>query len=266
MNAVKFTPAGGQVQIRLQCLDSQAQLVVSDTGQGIAPEILPHVFERFRQADSSSTRTHGGLGLGLALVKHLVELHGGTVVAQSAGVGQGATFIVTLPIAPANAPAASVGRMPPSAPPLEALSGVVRLDGLRVLVADDDSDALALAEAILTGAGADVRTCVSASGALDLLRQWRADVLVSDIEMPGEDEYSLIRKLRALAADEGGETPAVALTAYGRPQDRLRSLAGGFNMHVPKPVDPGELTAIIAGVASQPERPRFTAYSNGEQV
>jgi signal transduction histidine kinase/ActR/RegA family two-component response regulator len=265
MNAVKFTPAGGQVQIRFQCLDSQAQLVVSDTGQGIAPEILPHVFERFRQADSSSTRTHGGLGLGLALVKHLVELHGGTVVAQSAGVGQGATFIVTLPIAPANAPAASVGRMPPSAPPLEALSGVVRLDGLRVLVADDDSDALALAEAILTGA-ADVRTCVSASGALDLLRQWRADVLVSDIEMPGEDEYSLIRKLRALAADEGGETPAVALTAYGRPQDRLRSLAGGFNMHVPKPVDPGELTAIIAGVASQPERPRFTAYSNGEQV
>jgi signal transduction histidine kinase/ActR/RegA family two-component response regulator len=257
MNAVKFTPNGGEVQLQLQCASSRLQIVVTDTGQGIAPEILPHVFERFRQADSSSTRTHGGLGLGLALVKQLVELHGGTVIAHSAGQGQGATFIVTLPIGLAPAPAESVLRVPSSAPAaVETLSGVVRLDGLHILVADDDGDALALAEAILTGAGAEVRTCVSASAALDVLRQWRPDVLVSDIEMPGEDGYSLIRRVRGLPPDEGGETPAIALTAYGRPQDRLRSLAGGFNMHVPKPVDPGELTAIIASVAGQPERPR----------
>jgi CheY-like chemotaxis protein len=165
--------------------------------------------------------------------------------------------IVTLPIGLAPAPAESVLRVPSSAPAaVETLAGVVRLDGLHILIADDDGDALALAEAILTGAGAEVRTCVSASAALDVLRQWRPDVLVSDIEMPGEDGYSLIRRVRGLPPDEGGETPAIALTAYGRPQDRLRSLAGGFNMHEPKPVDPGELTAIIASVAGQPERPR----------
>jgi hypothetical protein len=190
MNAVKFTPEGGQVHLRLQRVTSRAQIVVSDTGQGIAEEMLAHVFERFRQADSSTTRTHGGLGLGLALVKHLVELHGGTVVAQSAGKGQGATFIVTLPIASMDVPAESVPHEPPGVLSAEALCGIVRLEGLNVLVVDDDRDALALAEAILTGAGAN-----------------------------------------------------------------LRCLAEGFNMHVPKPVDPGELTAIIAGVVGQPERP-----------
>jgi CheY-like chemotaxis protein len=258
MNAVKFTPRGGRVELHVRRAQSLVEIVVSDTGEGIAPEILPHVFERFRQADSSSTRTHGGLGLGLALVKHLVELHGGTVVARSAGRGQGATFMVTLPVAIADIPAGPAQRAHPSAPSMESLPGVSRLDGLRVLVADDDGEAVELAQTILAGAGAEVRTCTAAAEALELLRRWRPDVLVSDIEMPGEDGYSLIRKVRALGAEEGGDTPAVALTAYGRTQDRMRSLAAGFNMHVPKPVDPGELTTIIASVAGRPRQPQVS--------
>jgi signal transduction histidine kinase/CheY-like chemotaxis protein len=250
MNAVKFTPVGGQVWLELKRVNSHVDIVISDNGKGIAPEILPHIFERFRQADSSSTRTHSGLGLGLALVKHLVELHGGTVAAHSAGEGKGAAFIVSLPVASANVPADSPARLQPSALVSDVPGPIVRLDGLRVLVADDDNDALALAEVILTGAGAEVQTCLSASAALALLRQWRPDVLVSDIEMPGEDGHSLIQKVRGLPEDEGGQTPAIALTAYGSPRDRLRALAAGFSMHVPKPVDPGELTAIIAGLAA----------------
>jgi signal transduction histidine kinase/ActR/RegA family two-component response regulator len=249
MNAVKFTPKGGRVQLHMRRVQSCVEVVVSDSGEGIAPEMLPHVFERFRQADSSTTRRHGGLGLGLALVKHLVELHGGTVTAHSAGQGQGATFTVTLPVAIAEVAPAPPPRAPGAS--AEPLPGLARLDGLRVLVADDDGEAVALAEAILTRAGAEVRTCRGASEAMDLLGRWRPDVLVSDIEMPGEDGYSLIRRIRALGEHEGGQTPAVALTAYGRPQDRTRSLAAGFNMHVPKPVDPGELTTIIASVAGQ---------------
>jgi CheY-like chemotaxis protein len=236
--------------------------VVSDTGQGIAPDMLPHVFERFRQADSSSTRAHGGLGLGLALVKHLVELHGGAVAAHSAGEGQGATFAVTLPVALAEMPAGPTARVHPSASSGDPLPAVVRLDGLRVLVVDDDGEAVTLAETILAGAGAEVRTCGGAPEALELLLRWRPQVLISDIEMPGEDGYSLVKKLRALPAAEGGSIPAVALTAYGRTQDRMRSLAAGYNMHVPKPVDPGELTAIVASVAGRP-LPRPAAEGAG---
>ena len=250
MNAVKFTPKGGRVQVHLQRVNSHVEIVVSDTGQGIAPEILPFVFDRFRQADSSPTRAHTGLGLGLALVKYLVELHGGSVVAQSPGEGKGATFIVKLPLTIAEM-AGPAQRVHPTAP-LGAVPGGVRLDGRRVLLVDDDPDALELASAILTGAGATVRTCLSAPDALEVLRQWRPDALVSDIEMPGEDGYSLIRKVRALDANEGGQTPAVALTAYGRTQDRVLSLTAGYNMHVPKPVDPGELTTIIASIATRP--------------
>ena len=257
MNAVKFTPRGGRVQLHLQRVNSHLEIVVSDTGQGIAPEMLPHVFERFRQADSSSTRAHGGLGLGLALVKHLVELHGGTVLARSAGEGQGATFVVTLPLSIAEIPAGPVPRAHPSAPSMGAAPGTARLDGLRVLVVDDDPEAVSLATAILGGAGAQVESCLTAAEALARLRRSRPDVLVSDIEMPGEDGYSLIRRVRALSPEDGGATPAVALTAYGRTQDRMRSLAAGYNMHVPKPVDPGELTTIIASVAGRP--PRRTA-------
>jgi signal transduction histidine kinase/CheY-like chemotaxis protein len=249
INAVKFTEKGGRIQVHVQRINSHIEIVVSDTGRGIDPELLPFIFDRFRQADSSTTRTHGGLGLGLALVKHLVELHGGTVVAQSGGDGKGATFIVNLPVAIAPIVEGSVPRVHPTAP-TSAPSPGVRLDGIRVLVVDDDEDALELASAILTAKGAWVRTCPSAPAALAIIQNWHPDVLVSDIEMPDEDGYALIRKVRRL---DGGDAkiPAVALTAYGRIQDRMISLTAGYNMHVPKPVDPGELTTIIASLAGR---------------
>jgi len=252
INAVKFTPKGGQIQVHLQRINSHVEIVVSDTGQGIAPDVLPVIFERFRQADSSSTRTHSGLGLGLALVKHLVELHGGTVVAQSAGATRGATFVVGLPLTIAEFPLGPLPRVHPTAPSAEPLPAGTPLDGLKILVVDDDPDALELTTAILESSGAGVRRCFAAPEALDALREWRPDVLVSDIEMPGEDGYSLIRKVRALDPAQGGRTPAIALTAYGRTQDRILSLAAGYSMHVPKPVDPGELTTIVASVAARP--------------
>jgi CheY-like chemotaxis protein len=194
---------------------------------------------------------HTGLGVGLALVKHLVELHGGSVVARSAGEDQGATFTVKLPLTIAQIPPEPSPRFHPAAPTGELLPNRVRLDGVRVLVVDDDADALELASAILGTAGAQVRTCLTAAQALETMQEWRPDVLVSDIEMPGEDGYTLIRKVRALDAGQGGRTPAVALTAYGRMEDRVRTLSAGYNMHVPKPVDPGEFTTIIASVAGR---------------
>jgi signal transduction histidine kinase/ActR/RegA family two-component response regulator len=249
MNAVKFTPRDGRIDVHLRRAGSQVEVVIGDTGQGIAPEMLPHVFERFRQADSSSTRAHGGLGLGLALVKHLVELHGGTVAARSAGVGRGATFAVALPLRSPDLPDGPVARGPKGAAGAPDLQRLARLDGLRVLVVDDDADAVRLAEAILTAAGARVRSCHDAGTALALIAAERPDVLVSDVEMPVEDGYALVRRLRALPREQGGDTPAIALTAYGRTQDRVRALAAGYTMHVPKPVDPGELTTIVASAA-----------------
>jgi signal transduction histidine kinase/ActR/RegA family two-component response regulator len=254
-NAVKFTPGGGNIQVRVHGENGEARITVRDTGEGIAPEILPYVFDRFRQGDSSSTRTHGGLGLGLALVRHLVELHGGRVTAESGGRGQGATFTVVLPV---TAPDAFAAGTAPTMPLSVESETTVRLDRVRAVVVDDDEDGLDLTQAILTRAGASVRTAATATVALELVREWRPDILVSDIEMPGEDGYSLLRRVRALPPDDGGQTPAIALTAYGRPEDRERCLAAGFAMHVPKPVDPGELTAIVAsvtGAAQQPDRP-----------
>jgi signal transduction histidine kinase/CheY-like chemotaxis protein len=254
MNAVKFTPKGGDVHVRVEYLPSSLQIVVSDTGQGIDPVLLPQLFERFRQADSSSTRSHGGLGLGLSLVKHLVELHGGTVTGHSEGIGHGATFTVALPI-PDSEPGVEEGLSKPlTSVSLANQQNGARLDGLRILVTDDDGDGLAIAEAILKSAGAEVRTCLSAHAAIDVVRLWRPDVLVSDIEMPGEDGYSLIKNVRALDPAQGGRTPAIALTAYGRAQDRKRCLAAGFDLHVPKPVDPRELTSLISGVAGRADR------------
>jgi signal transduction histidine kinase/ActR/RegA family two-component response regulator len=253
-NAVKFTPRGGRAELLLRRADSHVEVVVSDTGQGIALEVLPFVFDRFRQADSSSTREHTGLGLGLALAKHLVELHGGSISAQSPGAGRGATFVVTLPLALPPAAASRTARLHPTVGvEPDAVLGA-RLDGVRVLVVDDDRDALDLAVTILAGAGAVVRVATSAPEGFEVLRAWRPDVLVSDIEMPGEDGYSLIRRVRALGEEGGGRTPAVALTAYGRAQDRVLSLTAGYNMHVPKPVDPGEFTAIVASVAGRTTR------------
>jgi signal transduction histidine kinase/ActR/RegA family two-component response regulator len=246
MNAVKFTPRGGRVSLEATRRQSAVHLVVRDTGQGIGADMLPHVFERFRQADSSSTRAHGGLGLGLALVKHLAELHGGTVVAESDGPGKGAAFTVTLPVVPVAArPDTALGR--PAA--VAAVPGdVVRLDGTRVLVVDDDAEGVAIVEAILVRAGADVRTCSTAMQGFESVRTWRPHVLVSDVGMPDEDGYSLIRRVRALPPGEGGLTVAIALTGFGRAQDRQQALAAGFHMHVPKPVDPHELTTIVAGL------------------
>ena len=254
MNAVKFTPRGGGVQVHLQRADSHVEIVVSDTGVGMSADVLPFVFDRFRQGDSSSTRMHTGLGLGLALVKHFVELHGGQVTARSAGPGLGATFVVTLPLTvPAGAPGAGPRERSSAGSP-DQPAAAARLDGVRVLVVDDDRDAADLAVAILVQAGAVVRTCASAPEALRALPEWTPDVLVSDIEMPGEDGYALIRWIRALDDRRLSKIPAVALTAYGRMQDRMQALTAGFTMHVTKPVDPGELTTIIASVAARPSR------------
>jgi CheY-like chemotaxis protein/anti-sigma regulatory factor (Ser/Thr protein kinase) len=250
-NAVKFTPRGGLVQIQVQRVNSHVEILVSDTGDGIAPDLLPFIFDRFRQADSSSTRAHKGLGLGLALVKHLVELHGGRVAAHSAGAGQGATFIVSLPLAIAQVPAELIPRQHPTTAPVVTLPLTVPLEDLRVLVVDDDPDALRLTSAILGQAGALVQTSRTAQEGLEKLQNWRPHVLISDIEMPGEDGYALIQKVRALDSLRGGKTPAIALTAYGRVEDRLRTISAGYNMHVPKPVEPAELSALVASLAGR---------------
>ncbi len=246
-NAVKFTPKGGRVQIQLQRVSSHIELLVSDTGQGIQPDLLPYVFDRLRQGDSSSTRAHGGLGLGLALVRHFVELHGGIVFAESPGEGRGATFVVKLPLMTARPAELAAERTPPTFQRASAQS----LAGLRILVVDDDPTAVDLNREILSQAGAEVRGCTSGTDALHILQQWRPAVLVSDIEMPGLDGYTLLRQIRALDPDQGGKTPAVALSAYDRPEDRVRSLRAGFNFHVSKPVEPDELTAIVASLAGR---------------
>jgi signal transduction histidine kinase/ActR/RegA family two-component response regulator len=245
-NAIKFTPKNGRVQIKLQRVNSHVEIMVSDTGEGIRADFLPYLFDRLRQGDSSSpNRSHGGLGIGLALVRHLVELHGGSVFAESPGEGQGATFVVKLPLMIAEVRQEPIARQ--AEPALSDLS----LSGVRVVVVDNDPAAVDLISEVLTRAGGDVRGCTSADIALSMLEQWRPNLLVSDIEMPGVDGYTLIRKVRARSPEQGGKTPAVALTAFTRPEDRIRSLRAGFNIHVSKPVDPAELTAIVASLAGR---------------
>jgi CheY-like chemotaxis protein len=245
-NAVKFTPKGGRVQVTLSRLDSHLELVVSDTGQGITSEFLPHVFERFRQADNTKTRVHGGLGLGLAIVRHIVELHGGSVRVASEGEGRGATFTVSLPVS-AVQPAA--GERPSVLPVTRvpyAPSG--ELAGVRVLVVDDDHDTLDMLEHVLRQAGAEVQMADSAGSGLDALREWHPHVVVSDLGMPGEDGYAFNDKVRRLPREDGGLTPAIALTAYARSEDRVRALSAGFQMHVAKPIEPAELVASLATI------------------
>jgi PAS domain S-box-containing protein len=250
-NAVKFTPKGGRVDVKLERINSQIQIRVSDTGTGIAPDFLPHVFERFRQADSSSTRSHGGLGLGLAIVRHLVELHGGTVRAESPGLGQGATFIVNLPMRAVYIEKTTSFLSKSAEKNEKSLNDQFSLAGLRVLVVDDEVDARQLLTTVLSQYGAQVMTAASAADALIAVQQFHPDVLVSDIGMPETDGYALIRQLRSLPSEQGGRIPAVALTAYARAEDRTQALLSGFQLHVPKPVNPAELAAVVANLAGR---------------
>jgi hypothetical protein len=246
-NAIKFTPRGGRVTVQLRPLDGTVELRVTDTGVGISPSFLPHLFERFRQQDGSSRRAHGGLGLGLAIVHHLVELHGGHISAHSPGEGLGTSFVLHLPreprpAAPAPSPPDTVDAVPPARS---------ELAGLRLLLVEDQEDTREMLRLLLEDHGAQLRAVSSAAEAFQCFREWRPDLLVSDIGLPGENGYELVQRIRALPADEGGLTPAVALTAYARSEDRARALRAGFDMHVPKPVEEAELLAVLAAATER---------------
>ncbi|MDD5198607.1 MAG: PAS domain S-box protein [Terrimicrobiaceae bacterium] len=249
-NAIKFTPKGGRVHILLERVNSHVEISVLDTGEGIAPEFLPYVFDRFQQADASTTRRHGGLGLGLAIVKQLVELHGGSVRVKSGGIGQGAAFVIQLPLV-AVQPEPEKDRLHPRAvrretEPLPAVS----LANVRVLVVDDETDARELMKRLLEMAGATVSTAGSAAEAMESILKSKPDVLVCDIGMPKEDGYSLIRRIRELEKSGGNVLPAVALTAYARSEDRTKAIQLGFQNHLAKPVEPDELLAVVSRLSS----------------
>jgi PAS domain S-box-containing protein len=250
-NAIKFTPKGGGVQVRLERIDSHVEITVSDTGEGIDQELLLHVFERFRQSDLSSTRRHTGLGLGLSIVRQLVELHGGTVSAESPGAGEGTTFKVMLPLR-------SVRYGPSDFEKTRSMICVntptdrqPSLNGLRVLVVDDEADARELVTGVLTGRGAEVVSVESGGIALDEMERQEFDVLVADIGMPVMDGYALIEKVRRLPAERGGKIPAAALTAYAGVEARMSVLLAGYQIHIPKPVEPAELTTVVANLAER---------------
>jgi PAS domain S-box-containing protein len=248
-NATKFTPKGGKVDVFLERVNSHLEITVRDTGIGIAPDHLPVVFERFRQIDSSTSRSHGGLGLGLSIVKQLVELHGGTVRVTSPGENLGTTFIVALPLSPLRP---SEDRTHPKALESPTFDGSrVDLTGVKVLVVDDEPDARALIRRVLTQCGAEVCAAESAAQGLIQLRSFRPHVLVSDIGMPGTDGYEFMRSVRALSAHEGGHTPAVALTAFARSEDRMRAMLAGFQVHVAKPIEPQELAVTVHSLSNR---------------
>jgi len=252
-NAVKFTPKDGSIQVRLQRVDSSIEIGIVDSGAGIRPEFLPHVFDRFRQSNGAITRSHKGLGLGLSIVKHLVELHGGQVSALSEGVGKGSTFTVRLPIASLRPPAIERKASPNTARDTP-VSGMMldskpELHGLRMLVVDDEPDARELVTTLLEGNGVEVTAAGSAPEALALIPRILPDILLSDIGMPGMDGYELVQKLRQLPQALGGRTLAVALTAFARTEDRSRAFLSGFDMYLPKPVDPSELMALVVNLA-----------------
>jgi signal transduction histidine kinase/CheY-like chemotaxis protein len=245
-NAIKFTPGGGRIDVRLERVGSQARIQILDTGMGIRPDFLPYIFEHFRQADSTSTRENRGLGLGLAIARHLVELHGGTIEAASAGEGLGASFTITLPLMEGAAtarPPEEKGQAATTALPAGSLAG------LRILVVDDAEDAREALSMLLGQFGAEVTAVGSADDALAVLEREQPDVLLSDIAMPDEDGYSLIRKVRAREAARGGLVPAAALTAYASPEDRLKALRAGYHDHLPKPVDPVALVEVVSNLA-----------------
>jgi signal transduction histidine kinase/ActR/RegA family two-component response regulator len=250
-NAIKFTPRDGHVRIGLARRDDHVELTVADTGSGIEQDFLPYVFDRFRQADTGTTRQHGGLGLGLAIVRHLVELHGGSVMVDSGGAGRGTTFRVLIPhtVAPLR-----VGEQPavrPEAGTLSVDGTLRRLDALRVLVVDDEPQARELFSAIVEHAGAEVRVAGSAQDAIAVLRSWPADVMLSDIEMPHEDGYVLMEQVSAFESGHRHRPIGIAVTAHSRPEDRLRAVEAGFSWHLPKPVEPAELVAVIASLTGR---------------
>jgi signal transduction histidine kinase/CheY-like chemotaxis protein len=252
-NAVKFTPRGGRVQVLLERVNSHLEISIADNGEGIDPQFLPHVFDRFRQADATTTRRHGGLGLGLAIVKQLVELHGGSVRVKSPGKGQGTTFVVSLPLAVLHPDPPTETLEPESMTTgCEGSAGTpIHIEGLKVLVVDDEPDARSLLRRLLQDCKATVFVAGSAEEAMALLESRRPDVLVSDIGMPGEDGYSLLRRVRALPDERGGATPAIALTAYVRAEDRVTAIMAGFQHHVSKPVEPRELIAMVAALGKR---------------
>jgi PAS domain S-box-containing protein len=268
-NAIKFTSAGGRVCIDVDQVGTDVVIEVKDNGCGIAPEFKPFVFDRFRQLDSTSKRSHGGLGLGLAIVRHLVELHGGTVSVDSEGIGEGATFTVRLPArtaaVQAHAVERSASRPPPAESEVPAEENPLRLDGIKVLLVDDEPDARELLCEVLQHYGAIPIPAVTADEALTLLRAERPDVLLSDIGLPGEDGYSLVSRVRALPPEEGGATPAAALTAYARSEDGRRALSAGFHRHAVKPIQPHALALLVAELvvtsspATSPTPPPATA-------
>jgi signal transduction histidine kinase/ActR/RegA family two-component response regulator len=251
-NAVKFTPAGGSITVKAMRVQGDGiEISVRDTGEGIKPEFLPHVFDRFRQADASTTRRHGGLGLGLAIAKQLVELHGGSIRVESAGEGQGACVTISLPIA-------SDHLLPHPRHVRRGLATMgehADLDGVRILVVDDDRDAREMTHRLLEESGAMVATANSGPEAFDLVSEQYFDLMVCDIGMPGEDGYSLMRRIRALSREHGGAIPSIALTAYARPEDRAQALRAGFTDHMTKPVQPSELFSLVTlHAAKRPAR------------
>lgn len=249
-NAIKFTPKGGRVYVQLERVNSHVEITVSDTGEGISPEFLPYVFDRLQQADSTTTRVHGGLGLGLAIVRHLIELHGGKVYAHSAGEGLGASFTINLPIMIFRTGSKPVERLHSTINEATPLMNAISLESLKILIVDDELDAREMLASVLSINGAQVTMAASATDALNIIAQCNSeqlpDLLISDIGMPEGDGYMFIRQVRDLAPEKGGRIPAIALTAYARTEDRIKALAAGFQSHVPKPVEPEEFLAVIA--------------------
>ncbi len=251
-NAIKFTPKHGRVDVRVSRVNSSVEIAVADTGEGISADFLPYVFDRFRQADRTDSRGHGGLGLGLAISRHLVELHGGTIRVESDGPGHGTTFYLRLPVMTVNERSfARVSGDPSGADSPERPSELGGLDNLTIVVVEDDADARRMLTTVLEHSGARVVACATGNDGLEKVREHRPDVLISDIELPDMDGHFLIRSIRSLGDDQVSSLPAIALTANVRPEDRVRALAAGFQMHITKPVEPIELVLAISNLTKR---------------
>lgn len=262
LNAIKFTPRNGSVSVAIDSDEQYARLLVTDTGEGITPEFLPYVFDRFRQAEGSIARRHGGLGLGLAVARHLVELHGGTISAESGGPGRGASFKVDLPVPALQSDNGSLDDLRSRWKEIQRSkprSARNQLEGLRVLVVEDDADSRTLVSMMLKRQGAEVLAVGTADEAMSTIALESADVLISDIGMPDQDGFELIRKIRKLPAERGGSIPAIALTGYATAKDRERAFAEGFQTHLPKPIEPAELVNAIAALTGRKSEPLETS-------